>query len=93
MQLNEYRALIPDVHISTFCPHLPKTFLKIMVAKVTLSATAAKSLGLGRLMSSLASRTAAMIAAAMTSVEAKRSRWRSSASRAFARFISPIPKA
>lgn len=41
-------------------------------------------------MSSLASLTVAMMAAAMTRVEAKRSRWRSSASLVFALFISPM---
>jgi hypothetical protein len=43
----------------------PMTFLRIMVARLTLSATAAKSRGLGREMSSRASLTAAMIAAAI----------------------------
>ena len=67
----------------------PTTFFRIVVARLTLSATAAKRRGLGRLMSSRARRTAQMMAAAMTRVEAKRSRWRSSFSRALARFISP----
>jgi hypothetical protein len=48
------------------------------------------SRGEGRLMSSQASRTAAMIDAAITTVEAKRSSIRCCSSRAVARRISPI---
>jgi hypothetical protein len=62
--------------------HRPTTFFKIIAAKLTLSATAVKSRGLERQMSSPASRTVAMIAAAMSKVEAKRSRCPSSFSRA-----------
>ena len=42
-------------------------------------------------MSSLARRTAQMMAAAITSVEAKRSRWNCPCSLAMALFISPMP--
>ena len=69
---------------------------KIILAKLTLSLTTAVSLGDGRLISgSRARRTAAMIAAAMTSVDFIRVcscifSAQASRSRAIARFISPI---
>jgi hypothetical protein len=64
--------------------------LRIIRARATLSATAAVNLGDGLPISSRASRTAAMIAAAMTTVEAKRSSFcRCRSSHAIDRFISP----
>ena len=68
----------------------------IILAKLMLSLTTAVSLGDGRLMSeSRAKRTAAMMAAAMTSVDFIRIcscifSAQASRSRAIARFISPI---
>ena len=66
------------------------TRFRIILASATLSATAHITFGLGVPMSSLARRTAAMMEAAMTSVDAKRSRCFSSFSRAMALRISPI---
>ena len=69
---------------------------KIILAKLTLSLTAAVSLGEGRLISgSRANRTAAIIAAAMTTVDLIRVcscifSAQASRSLAIARFISPI---
>lgn len=67
------------------------TLSKIILASPTLSTMTEVNLGDGRLMSSRASRTAAMIDAAMTSVDANLSRFcRSASSLAMARRISPI---
>ena len=67
------------------------TFSKIILANPTLSLTTQVSLGDGWLMfSSRERRTAAMIEAAMTMVDEKRSRVRASSSLAVARFISPM---
>jgi hypothetical protein len=80
--------------------HPPSTLVRIILARPMLSAMTDVKRGDGLLMScSLASRTAAMIEAAITSVEANRSVMRlcssivlarSRSSRAMARFISPI---
>ena len=66
------------------------TLFKIVLASPTESAMTEVSLGDGRLMSSRANRTAAMMDAAIASVEANRSVIRRCSSFAFARFISPI---
>ena len=52
---------------------LPTTRFRIILASATLSPTVLKSRGLDVLISSRAERTAAMMAAAITSVERKRS--------------------
>lgn len=70
----------------------PTTRFRIIRARVTLSAIAPNTFGFGVAMSSLASRTAQMIEAAMTIVGANRSLWYCSCSRAIARFISPMRK-
>ena len=84
----------------SFSIHSPSTLVRIILARPTLSAMTDVKRGDGLLMScSLASRTAAMIEAAITSVEANRSVMRlcssivlarSRSSRAMARFISPM---
>ena len=84
----------------SFSIHSPSTLVRIILARLTLSDTTDVKRGDGLLMfCSLASRTAAMIDAAITSVEANRSVMRlcssivlarSRSSRAMARFISPI---
>ena len=95
MSQNVYRH--PSYRDTTFA--LVHDLFKDDLARPTLSATTEVKRGDGRLMSaSLASRTAAMIEAAITSVEANRSviRFcsaialaRSCSSRAIARLISP----
>ena len=78
----------PAYMLSMLLNFQPLVF-KIIRTRATLSLTALKTRGLG-LMSSRANLTAAMMAAAITNVEAKRSRILSSFSRAMARRISPM---
>jgi hypothetical protein len=82
-----------------FAPFQRTIFSRIILASLTLSVTTKASLGDGPLMSSRANRTAAMIDAAITKVEANLSVMRfcssidfarSCSSRAMARFITPI---
>lgn len=68
--------------------YLPSTLLRICRARLTLSATAHVSLGLEPVMSSRASRTAAMMEAHIATVLAYRALC--SFSQASCRFISPI---
>jgi hypothetical protein len=71
--------------------HCPNTFFKINRAKFTLFSIAITIRGVDVLMSSRASRTAAVIEAAITIVDAYRSCFlRSYSSYAIARVISPI---
>jgi hypothetical protein len=90
-------ALVPyRPHMNRSSPHCRPTRSRIIRARFTLSDTTAVTRGEGRLISgSLARRTAAMIAAAMTSVDFIRVcscivSDQASRSRAIARFISPI---
>lgn len=83
-------------HMNRSSPHCRPTRSRIIRARFTLSDTTAVTRGEGRLISgSLARRTAAMIAAEMTSVDFIRVcscivSAQASRSRAIARFISPI---
>ena len=87
---------IPSAHEPRLPPYCRPTRSKIIRARFTLSDTTAVRRGDGRLISgSRARRTAAMIAAAMTSVDFIRVcscifSAQASRSRAIARFISPI---
>ena len=87
---------VPSAHEPRLPPYCRPTRSKIIRARFTLSDTTAVRRGEGRLMSgSRARRTAAMIAAAMTSVDFIRvcsciCSVQASRSRAIARFISPI---
>ena len=87
---------VPSAHEPRLPPYCRPTRSKIIRARFTLSDTTAVRRGEGRLMSgSRARRTAAMIAAAMTSVDFIRvcsciCSAQASRSRAMARFISPI---
>ncbi len=70
----------------------PTTRFRIIFANDTLSPIVLSNRGLGVEMSSRASLTAAIMAAAITSVDRNRSCvLRSSCSRAMARLISPMP--
>jgi hypothetical protein len=87
---------VSPAHEPRLPPYCRPTRSKIIRARLTLSETTAVRRGEGRLISgSRARRTAAMIAAAMTSVELIRVcscifSAQASRSRAIARFISPI---
>lgn len=84
------RALSSEDVLALACDY-EMTRFRIVRASVTLSPMTLISRGDGREMfSSLASRTAAIIAAAMTIVEANRSLILASSSRAVARCISPM---
>jgi hypothetical protein len=87
---------VPSAHEPRLPPYCRPTRSKIIRARFTLSETTAVRRGEGRLISgSRARRTAAMIAAAMTSVDFIRvcsciCSAQATRSRAMARFISPI---
>lgn len=87
---------VPSAHELRLALHCLPTRSKILRARLTLSDTSAVRRGEGRLISgSRAKRTAAMIAAAMTTVDFIRicsciCSAQASRSRAIARFISPI---